>query len=209
LRVQIYIFNSLIQTIKTVNLFDEIIFISQLIGTQKVMLKKDGHIILIGMSGAGKSTIGKQLGLRLERSFIDTDSRIENHYKKSIQEIFQSEGESEFRKYESQLLDELKNESPGVISVGGGLPCHHQNMSRLLSMGIVIYLKVSVEELCRRLTQDQNDRPLYNGISEKKMVSHTNNLLKKRQSTYVRSDIVIDSDFSVEEILDELLSEIA
>ena len=172
------------------------------------MLKKDGHIILIGMSGAGKSTVGKQLALRLHRSFIDTDHHIENQYNKSILEIFQIEGEAEFRKYESQLIDELKNEDPSVISVGGGLPCHRQNMTRLLSMGIVIYLKVSVNELCRRLTEDQNNRPLYIGVSEKKLVSHTNDLLKKRQSTYLKSDIVIDTNFSVVESLDEILNAI-
>ena len=161
------------------------------------------------MSGAGKTTIGKQLALRLHRSFTDTDYHIENQYNKSILEIFQSEGEAEFRRYESQLVDELKNESPRVISVGGGLPCHHQNMTRLLNMGIVIYLKVSVEELCRRLTQYQNNRPLYSGVSEKKVVSHTNDLLNKRHSTYLESDVVIESDYSVEEILDKILMTIA
>ena len=173
------------------------------------MLKKDGHIILIGMSGAGKTTIGKHLAIRLHRSFIDTDDHIENQYNKSISEIFKSEGEAEFRRYESQVVDELKNEVPSVISVGGGLPCHHQNMSRLLSMGTVIYLQASVKELCGRLTQDQNNRPLYSGVSEKKMVSHTNDLLKKRQSTYLQSDIVIDSSSSVEEIMEEILGLLA
>ena len=172
------------------------------------MLKKDGHIILIGMSGAGKTTIGKQLALRLDRLFIDTDHHIENEYNKSISEIFQSDGEAEFRKYESKLVDELKNEVPSVISVGGGLPFHHQNMTQLLSMGIVIYLKVSINELCGRLIQDQNNRPLYIGVSEKKLVSHTNDLLKKRQSTYLKSDIVIDSSFSVKESLSEILNAI-
>ena len=173
------------------------------------MLKKDGHIILIGMSGAGKTTVGKQLALRLHRSFIDTDHHIENQYNKSILEIFQIEGEAEFRKYESQLIDELQNEDQSVISVGGGLPCHHQNMTRLLSMGIVIYLNVSVEELCQRLNKDKKKRPLYSGVSEKKLVSHTNDLLKKRQSTYLKSDIVIDSSFSVEVVLDEILRVLA
>ena len=88
------------------------------------MVKKGGHIILVGMSGAGKTTIGKRLSMKLEYPFVDTDDQIETRYNKSISEIFQSEGEAEFRRYESQLVDELKNESPGVISVGGGLPCH-------------------------------------------------------------------------------------
>lgn len=173
------------------------------------MVKKGGHIILVGMSGAGKTTIGKRLSMKLEYPFVDTDDQIEARYNKSISEIFQSEGEAEFRRYESQLVDELKNESPGVISVGGGLPCHHQNMTRLLNMGIVIYLKVSVEELCRRLTQYQNNRPLYIGVSEKKLVCHTNDLLNKRHSTYLESDIVINSDFSVEEILDKIIMKIS
>mgnify|MGYP001357867307 CR=1 FL=1 len=102
-------------------------------------------------------------------------------------------------------MDELKSESPSVISVGGGLPCHHQNMSRLLSMGTVIYLQVSVKELCGRLTEDQNNRPLYNDVSENQMENHTNDLLKKRQSTYLKSDIVIDSSSSLEAVLDETL----
>jgi shikimate kinase len=169
------------------------------------MLKKGGHIILIGMSGAGKTTIGKQLSMRLHRSFIDTDHHIEAQYNKSISDIFKSEGEAEFRRYESLITGELESRDPSVISVGGGLPCHHQNMTRLLRMGTVIYLQVSVKELCHRLTLDQINRPLYNDISENQMENHTRTLLKKRQSTYLKSDIVIDSDSSLEVVLDEIL----
>ena len=173
------------------------------------MLKKGGHIILIGMSGAGKTTIGKQLSMRLHRSFIDTDHRIEDQYNKSISDVFKSEGEAEFRRYESILTDELEGREPSVISVGGGLPCHHQNMTQLLKMGTVIYLQVSVKELCRRLTLDQNTRPMYNDVSENQIVSQTRDLFKKRHSTYMKSDVVIDSSSSVEEVLDKILSVIA
>jgi shikimate kinase len=73
----------------------------------------------------------------------------------------------------------------------------------------VIYLQVSVKELCRRLTLDQNNRPMYNDVSENKIVSQTRNLFKKRHSTYMKSDVVIDSSYSVEEVLDKILSVIA
>ena len=157
------------------------------------------------MSGAGKTTIGKRLSMKLEYPFVDTDDQIEARYNKSISEIFQSEGEAKFRRHESQLMDELENAEPSVISVGGGLPCHNKNMSRLLSMGMVIYLEVTVRELCQRLSQDQTNRPLYRDISEHQMIGHTSDLLNKRHSTYLKSDVVIVSDSSVEEVLDKLL----
>ena len=173
------------------------------------MVKKGGHIILVGMSGAGKTTIGKRLSMKLEYPFVDTDDHIEAQCNKSISEIFQSEGEAEFRRHESQLMDELENAESSVISVGGGLPCHNKNMTRLLSMGIVIYLEVTVRELCQRLSQDQTNRPLYRDVSEHQLIGHTSDLLNKRNSTYLESDVVIESDYSVEEILDKILMTIS
>jgi shikimate kinase len=173
------------------------------------MLNKDTHIILIGMSGSGKTTVGRGLSKQLNLPFIDTDAFIESRYKKSISDIFKFEGQTKFRTYESELIDELENEAPSLISVGGGLPCSKGTMTKLLGLGTVIYLKVSVTQLCKRLTQDETKRPLYSAISKSESESYTQELLKKRESTYLKSDIVIDSDSSVEKILNEILRALA
>ncbi len=120
-------------------------------------------IYLIGYMGSGKSTIGRILAEKLERSFIDFDEYIEKHEGLSISEIFDSKGEIYFRKIEMKYLQQLlmdKNMSR-VVALGGGTPCYGNNMTALLEAAVkTIYLNVPYKTLSRRLWDSRGNRPL-------------------------------------------------
>lgn len=116
-------------------------------------------IALVAMPGGGKSTIGRQLGKRLNRRFVDTDTAIEQRIGSSIRSLFEREGEPRFREIESELIDELTREDDVVLATGGGVVLLDTNRQALHERCHVIYLQSSPEELVRRLKHDTR-RPL-------------------------------------------------
>ncbi len=115
-------------------------------------------LILIGLPGAGKTSVGEILAAKLECSFFDSDRLIETKEKRTVSSIFKEDGEKRFREMETSLLDHFPKGS-FVFSCGGGLPMTEGNMDKLLNLGQVIYLKTSIEELMSRLST-AHDRPL-------------------------------------------------
>lgn len=118
-----------------------------------------GHIYLVGMPGAGKTTIGRQLAKRLGRPFVDVDHEIEARTGVRIPLIFEYEGEAGFRARETQVLKELSESAAMVIATGGGAVLREENRSVMRATGMTIYLCVSPELLHERTRHDQN-RPL-------------------------------------------------
>ena len=116
-------------------------------------------LVLVGLPGSGKSTVGRQLARRLSLPFVDSDHAIEQRLGCSIREYFEREGEDRFRDIESEVLDDLSQRDQGVLSTGGGSVLRPLNRERLKSRGRVFYLRSSPEEVFRRLRHDQN-RPL-------------------------------------------------
>jgi shikimate kinase len=116
-------------------------------------------ICLVGLPGSGKTTVGRQLAKRLQRPFVDSDHAIEQRIGCSIRTFFDREGEEAFRDVEEQVIAELTQESPRVLSTGGGAVLRAANRRNLRDAGQVIYLKSSPEELFRRLRYDSS-RPL-------------------------------------------------
>lgn len=116
-------------------------------------------ISLIGLPGSGKSTVGHQLARRLQVPFFDSDRLIEQRLGCSIREFFELEGESRFRDIEASVIDELTQQSDGVISTGGGAVLRPENRAYLRQRTRVVYLNSSPDELFRRLRHDKN-RPL-------------------------------------------------
>ena len=116
-------------------------------------------LVLVGLPGSGKSTVGRQLARRLSLPFVDSDHAIEQRLGCSIREYFEREGEDRFRDIESEVLDDLSQRDDGVLSTGGGSVLRPANRERLKSRGQVFYLRSSPEEVFRRLRHDQN-RPL-------------------------------------------------
>ena len=116
-------------------------------------------IILIGLPGSGKSTVGRQLARRLGVPFTDSDHVIEERIGCSIREYFAREGEVAFRDLEEQVLDELTASPGGVLATGGGAVLRPANRLRLRDRGQVIYLRSTPEEVHRRVRHDAS-RPL-------------------------------------------------
>jgi shikimate kinase len=121
-------------------------------------------IILIGLPGSGKSTVGRQLARKLSASFIDSDTVIEQRLGCSIREYFEREGEAAFRDAEAAVIADLatsgtQSSTPQVLATGGGAVLREANRQALRSAGQVIYLRSSPEDLYKRLRHDRN-RPL-------------------------------------------------
>jgi shikimate kinase len=158
----------------------------------------DKTIFLIGMMGSGKSTIGARLAELLVLPFVDTDVAIQTAEDRSVQQIFEQEGEGYFREKEQQLLQQLPQQA-GVVACGGGLPCFFDNMELLIAKGTVIYLEASPALLYDRVEGD-NQRPKLQDYPA--FVQ----LLTDREVVYNKAHFKIDAKQSVEEIIAEVLS---
>jgi shikimate kinase len=152
------------------------------------------NIYLIGFMGSGKSFTGQQLATALDLPFVDLDERIEQAEKRSIGQIFESEGESYFRNLEAQLLRATAAEGPAVISCGGGTPCFHQNMEWINANGLSIYLKASVQLLAKRLKKGQEHRPLIREFNTTELEGFIAERLEQREFYYKQAEIIILQD---------------
>ena len=117
------------------------------------------NIFLVGMMGAGKTTVGRELAKRLGRRFVDCDHAIEARTGVAIPVLFDIEGEEGFRRRESQELEELVREPDLVVATGGGIVLAEDNRRLLKDRGFVIYLDVAPDVLFERTRHDRN-RPL-------------------------------------------------
>ena len=117
------------------------------------------QVALIGLPGSGKSTVGRQLGRRLQVPYWDSDHVIEDRLGCSVREYFEREGEVRFRDIESEVIDELTLSGAGVLSTGGGAVLRPENRAHLHDRTRVVYLNSSPDDLIRRLRHDRN-RPL-------------------------------------------------
>jgi shikimate kinase len=118
-----------------------------------------GNIFLVGMMGAGKTSVGKLLAKRLGKTFHDSDQVIESRTGVKIAVIFELEGEAGFRAREAAVIDELTQLEDVVLATGGGAVLEPRNRERLKARGTVVYLRASASELWSRTRHDRN-RPL-------------------------------------------------
>ena len=118
-----------------------------------------GNIFLVGMMGAGKTSVGRVLAKRMNKIFYDSDHVIEERTGVKIPVIFEIEGEPGFRHREAAVLDELTALDEVVLATGGGAVLAQENRDRLRARGTVVYLRASVKDLLNRTRHDKN-RPL-------------------------------------------------
>jgi shikimate kinase len=116
-------------------------------------------LALVGMPGSGKSTVGRQIARKIGCAFVDSDYVIEQRLGCSIKEYFERQGEAAFRDVESQTLDDITRQAVGVLATGGGAVLRPVNRALLHERTTVCYLRVSPEEIFRRLRHDRQ-RPL-------------------------------------------------
>lgn len=120
------------------------------------------HVVLVGMMGAGKSTVGRKVAVGLDRPFFDSDSVIEQRVGRSVREIFEQDGEPEFRKLEANVFAELLESTvPSVIAAGGGAVLDEGTRLALSRSAIVVWLRASLELLSTRLIQSREKRAGY------------------------------------------------
>ena len=157
---------------------------------------------------AGKTTLGKLLATQLAYSFIDSDDVIERMEGKSVTEIIQEHSWDYFRQKESDWLSLVSAESSFVCAVGGGLPCHNDNLEALLKIGLVIYLECSPAVLYARLLDQKHDRPLISAVPNEELVETITSLLNEREIFYQKADHVINGDLPIEELANQLIRKI-
>jgi len=146
------------------------------------------NIYLIGMMGSGKSTLGKTLSEKIQKSFIDLDSEIEKAAGKFISEIFDIDGEEQFRKMESK---QLKQYSESIVACGGGIVLKDENREFINENGVTILLTASMEELSHRLS-DSGNRPL---LADDNTEEALTKLWLERQLHYLNTaDFTIETD---------------
>jgi len=146
------------------------------------------NVYLVGMMGAGKSTIGQLIAQQLHYRFLDTDHVIEQVTKRSIPEIFATDGEAGFREIETQVLEQVAAFQRTVVATGGGIVVNDRNWSYLRE-GVVLWIDVPIGDLCDRLAGDPN-RPLLQTPDPQARLTA---LFKERRDRYALADQRITS----------------
>ena len=149
-------------------------------------------VYIVGFMGSGKSTAGRKLALSLGWQFIDLDKKIEESAGKHIPDIFEQDGEGRFREIESEVLKETGSLTDTIISTGGGTPCHGDNMDYMLSAGLTIYLKMTPEQLTRRLLDSSGERPLIKKVPDDQLQTFIENMLSAREKWYGKANLIVD-----------------
>lgn len=155
-------------------------------------------VYLTGFMTSGKSTIGPILANVLGLEFFDLDKIIEEEEEQTIVEIFEKKGEEYFRDIESKSLQRLSESKAAVVSLGGGTITSQKNFELMKRTGKIIYLKVSPDNLYKRL-KNKIDRPLFKDMvlgenSEMDFMNRINEMLEKRREFYEKADIIIETD---------------
>jgi shikimate kinase len=159
-------------------------------------------IVLVGMMGAGKSTIGRRLSARLRLPFLDADIEIEAAAGMSIPDIFETHGEAYFRDGEARVIARLLDGGSAVLATGGGAFMREETRQRIRDKAISIWLKADADIIMRRVKR-RADRPLLQTVDPAATVGR---LIREREPVYQHADITIGSrDVPHEKIVDECI----
>lgn len=156
------------------------------------------NIVLIGMPGSGKTTIGKMISQRLDREFCDIDEYIEDKHQKPISDIFK-DGESVFRNIEMETVKDVSERKGIIISTGGGVVKFPENIHHLKKYGIIIFIDRSVESI----SSDVNisTRPLLKDGVEKLISLHSERYILYRKY----ADYIISNEMSLERVVEDII----
>jgi len=160
-------------------------------------------IVLVGMMGAGKSSIGRRVASRIAIPFVDADAEIELAADMTIAEIFAIHGEPYFRAGEARVIARLLERGPQVLATGGGAFMNPQTRAALKEKAVSVWLKADLDVLTRRLRR-RNDRPL---LKTEDPVATLTSLLQMRDPIYATADVtVLSRDVTHDVIVDEIIA---
>jgi shikimate kinase len=175
--------------------------------TPAVVARLQGRsIVLIGMMGVGKSSIGRRLGARLGIPFVDADAEIERAAGMSIADIFARHGEAAFRSGEARVIARLLNSGPQVLATGGGAVMDPATRALIQEKGVSIWLSAEFELLLRRISKRKAERPM---LQTADPAATLRELLAAREPIYAQADLTVQSrdvphDAVVAEIVERL-----
>ncbi|HPF65387.1 shikimate kinase [Lentimicrobium sp.] len=151
-------------------------------------------VFLIGYMGSGKSTAGRKLARMLGYAFEDTDELIAAMTGKTIEEIFDNEGEDAFRTLEHSVIRSLTGRVNTVIATGGGAPCYFDNLSLMLRSGITVYIKLNPVSIVKRLSQSKTNRPLIKKTGQDQLLPWVTQHLEQRALFYEKAHIIFKGE---------------
>src|ERR1700733_4966331 len=164
-------------------------------------------IVLVGMMGVGKSSVGRRLAVRLSIPFVDADSEIETAAKMTIPEIFARHGEPYFRSGEARVIARLLEGGPQVLATGGGAFMNADTRALIRQKGVSVWLHADLEVLLRRTSKRRSDRPLLQTDDPSETLRA---LLAEREPVYALADLTVQSrDVPHEAIVADVMTALA
>ncbi|MCB1404750.1 MAG: shikimate kinase [Rhodobacteraceae bacterium] len=164
-------------------------------------------VVMVGMMGAGKSAVGKELARLLKVPFLDSDAEIERAANASIAEIFARDGEGFFRTKEAQVIARLLDGEPCVLSVGGGAFLRADTRERISALGVSVWLKADLETLWQRVRR-KDTRPLLRTSNPRQTLA---DLMATREPAYAQADLIVPStaDYAIETTAEKVAEALA
>src|ERR1700685_2246214 len=164
-------------------------------------------IVLFGMRGVGKSSIGRRLAARLEVPFVDADAEIEKAAGMSIADIFARHGEADFRSGEARVIARLLDGGPQVLATGGGAVMNADTRAAIKAKGVSIWLSAEFDVLMRRINKRKNDRPM---LQTADPAATLRELLVAREPAYAPDDLTVQSrEVPHDAIVSEIMTSLA
>ena len=165
-------------------------------------------IVLVGMMGVGKSSVGRRLAARLGIPFVDADTEIEKAAGMSIADIFSRHGEADFRSGEARVIARLLEGGPQVLATGGGAFMNANTRHIIREKGVSIWLKAELDVLLRRISKRRSERPLLQTVADP--AETLRGLLAEREPTYAEADLTVQSrDVTHDAVVADIMAALA
>jgi shikimate kinase len=163
-------------------------------------------VVLVGMMGAGKSSVGRRMALRLGIPFVDADTEIEKAAGMTISDIFAVRGEAEFRAGEARVILRLLEGGPQVVATGGGAFLNPDTRAAISAKGVSVWLRAEFDVLMKRIRR-RHDRPL---LKTADPAATLRRLIEEREPVYALADLTVQSrEVTHDKIVDEIFGALA
>jgi shikimate kinase len=161
------------------------------------------QVILTGLPGSGKSTVGRALAERIEWDFVDLDAEIARKEGRSVSQIFAENGEERFRDLEALATSELRDRQKLIIAPGGGWVTRPATVSLLRPPARLVYLRVPPQVAAKRIERESDERPLLSGSN---LPVRLDSLLLDRESAYLTADLTVNAELVVDEVVTQCMT---